>query len=97
MRCFIAIKPLDKYVQTKGPTPSEQNEFEESLNKQEFVYSAVSLYCTSTSHSGEAWECQKRIVHNNTNPVVLLCPERLDDFSFGTVFYEAMSIVNLFW
>lgn len=71
------LRPRDQLHQGK-------NEFEKSLNKEKYVYflhsTAVSLYCTSA-----VWVCEIRIVHNNLNSIVLLCPKRLDDPSVGCI------------
>lgn len=105
LRCFLAIRGQvhqircdqgSNFVGAKGEFSAAMKELDSEriqtylVERQcDFVFNAP-----SSSHAGGVWERQIRSIRNILTAISLESPGRLDDSSFRTFLYEAMSIIN---
>ena len=105
LRCFLALRGAVKLLHCDQGTNfiGANNELQEALK--ELDTERLERYLAErqcefkfnvphASHAGGVWERQIRSIRAILNDTIAMCPERLDDSSLRTLFYEASYIVN---
>ena len=105
LRCFVALRGAVRVIRCDQGTNfvGADNELKSAWKEMDpdrvksflldiqcdFIYNAP-----HASHAGGIWERQIRTIREVLKATIELCPNRLDDSSLRTLFYEAMAIVN---